>query len=119
MDLAAAPLRITSAAKVPATRHKIRRLVEPLLDTERAADVELMVSEAAGNAWLHGTGPVTVAVSCTATTVRVEVSDQGPGFEVARRVDHGRGLTIIGALADRHDLERAGGTTRLWFELDL
>lgn len=119
MDLAAAPLRITSAAKVSATRHKIRRLVEPLLGAEKAADVELMASEAVGNAWLHGTGPVTVAVSCTATTVRVEVRDQGPGFEVARRVDHGRGLTIIAALSDRYGLDRAGGQTCMWFELDL
>lgn len=118
MDVAASPIRITSAAKVPAARHRIRRTASPLVGSDRARDVEVMVSEAIANAWLHGTGDVTVDVTCTASALRVEVRDHGPGFAVAGRVDHGRGLAIIAGLADRYGLDRADGCTRLWFEVD-
>ena len=118
MDVAITPIRIVAAAKVPSARHKIRRIAERLVGADRAGDVEVMASEAVGNAWLHGTGDVTVTVTCTPVSLRVEVCDQGPGFAVAGRVDHGRGLTIIAALADRYGLDRTDGRTRLWFEVD-
>ena len=119
MDLATTPLRVASAAKVPAIRHKVRRFAEPLVGAGRARDVELAAAEALANALLHGTGPVTLTASCADRVLRVEVRDQGPGFAVARRVDHGRGLAIVAELADRYGLDRADGFTRQFFEVDL
>jgi anti-sigma regulatory factor (Ser/Thr protein kinase) len=118
MDLAIAPIRVLSAAKVPAARHKIHRIAATVVTQERADDVELMVAEALGNALLHGRGGAFVTVTVTATVLRVEVRDHGPGLAVARRADHGRGLTIINALAARWDLITDEGGTRLCFEVN-
>ncbi len=55
-------------------------------------------------------------------TVRVEVTDAGPGFAVRPRVagqdpESGWGLYLVDALSDRWGTER-GGRTRIWFEID-
>ncbi|GAA3953356.1 hypothetical protein GCM10023085_39740 [Actinomadura viridis] len=89
-------------------------------DAEVLDDIELMTSEAVANAVLHGSGPVRVTVATDGRRVRVEVRDGGPaGDERADpdrcRLDHGRGLAVIDALAAEWALERSPGDTRLWF----
>jgi len=118
MDLVAAPLRVTSLAKVSTARHKVRRITLPLVGADAADRVELLVSEGLTNALLHGHGTATVAVSCQGQGVRVEVRDDGPALKVVGRVDHGRGLTLVGALASRWGLDRADTGTCFWFEVD-
>lgn len=119
MDLQAAPIRLTSPAKVRAARRRIRRLAAPLVGDETAYSVEVMASEAISNALIHGHGAPTVTVVADGKCLRVEVHDEGPGFVVAGRTDHGRGLAIVDALADRWAMVRDGDGTCLFFEVDL
>lgn len=118
MDLPTKPLKVTATAKVPAARHALHRLAALVLTADAAGDVELMASEAITNAILHGLGGATVTVDCTEKAMRVEVRDDGPGFLVAGRVDHRRGLTLIDALADRWGLVIDETGTCLFFEVD-
>lgn len=118
MDLAIAPLPVTTAAKVPAVRHKVRRLAATFVDADAADDVELMLAEGLANALLHSLGGVTVTVTVDEKALRVEVRDLGPGLRVARRTDHGRGLTIIGQLAADWNLAIDDAGTCLWFEVN-
>src|SRR3954470_15282986 len=88
--------------------------------------VGLLVSELVTNAVRHGgAGPsntVSVRLDSSPDRVRVEVKDEGPGFEprVGRRIDpveDGFGLTLVDQLADRWGVEvEAGG--RVWFGID-
>lgn len=119
MDLPTAPIRLTSPAKVRAARHRIRRLAAPLVGDEAAYSVEVMASEAISNALIHGHGTASVTVVCDEKVLRVEVRDEGPGFAVAARTDHGRGLAIVDALADRWAMVRDGDSgTCVFFEVD-
>lgn len=118
MDLAIAPIQVTSPAKVPAARHKIHRFAAALVPPTVADDVELMAAEAIANALVHGHGGAAVTVAVLENALRVEVLDHGPGLAVAARVDHGRGLTIIAALASRWGTDTGDTGTCLWFEVD-
>jgi anti-sigma regulatory factor (Ser/Thr protein kinase) len=89
---------------------------ETLLD-----DVELMAAEAVANAILHGSGLVTVDVATDGRWLRVEVVDDGPAQSDPHgrpRLDHGRGLTVVDALADEWGLDQTSRRTRLWFVVD-
>ncbi|MFG2087467.1 MULTISPECIES: ATP-binding protein [unclassified Spirillospora] len=89
---------------------------ETLLD-----DVELMAAEAVANAVLHGTGLVSVTVFTDGRRIRVDIADDGPARQPRhdeRRLDHGRGLTVVDALADEWGLDQSPRRTRLWFVVD-
>ncbi len=118
MDLATRPLKVSTPAQVHAAHHRIRDLAGKLLDADTAHSVHVMASEAMTNGILHGHGSVTVTVSASPASLRVEVRDDGPALKVAGRVDHGRGLTLIAALAARWDLTVGEAGTCLWFEVD-
>jgi anti-sigma regulatory factor (Ser/Thr protein kinase) len=118
MDLATKPLKVSTPAQIHAAHHRIRDLVARFLDADTAHSVHVMASEAMTNAVLHGHGTVTVTVACSPSSLRVEVRDDGPALKVAGRVDHGRGLTLIAALAARWDLTVGEAGTCLWFEVD-
>ncbi len=86
------------------------------LSPEAAEDLVLCVHEAASNAIVHGHREdesllVEIAVEAVPGGLQVEVSNQGPGFDVAATLDslaaaddqpRGRGLRIIETLADEH-----------------
>lgn len=112
------PLRVTAPSRVPAARHAIRQFATAAIDATAAGDIELMASEAISNALVHGRGGADVTVICSEKTLRVEVRDHGPGLLVARRVDHGRGLDIIGEFAARWGLVTDDHGTCLFFEID-
>ncbi len=107
-----------------------RALVERALrdaPAERAWDAEVLVSEVVTNAVLHGQpeggGPLRLTVEADERRLRVEVEDGGPGIEDAQRdlpeptATSGRGLAIVGGLADRWGVGRL--PSRVWFELEL
>jgi serine/threonine-protein kinase RsbW len=107
-----------------------RALVERVLrdaPSDRAWDAEVLVSEVVTNAVLHGTpdpdDPPRMTVEADADRLRVEVQDGGPGIEEPERAlpdptaTSGRGLALVGGLADRWGVERL--PSRVWFELEL
>lgn len=89
-------------------------------------DLRLLVSELVTNSVRHarggGPGHVRLEVGLGARTLRVEVADQGAGFEPrprfpGQRKDSGWGLYLVDRLADRWGVVRDPGT-RVWFEID-
>jgi anti-sigma regulatory factor (Ser/Thr protein kinase) len=88
---------------------------------ESLETARLLVSELVTNGILHGGAgrPVDVSIEHADGTVRVEVSDRGPGFAPRPRLPDetgGWGLYLIDQLADRWGVAR-DGCTRVWFEL--
>ena len=88
--------------------------------------VRLLVSELVTNAVKHGSGApsqtVQVRLDCSDQCVRVEVTDEGPGFDPGprRRIDplqDGFGLALVDQLTDRWGVEVDRGAC-VWFEID-
>jgi anti-sigma regulatory factor (Ser/Thr protein kinase) len=80
-----------------------------------------MTAEGVANAILHGSGLISVTIETDGRRLRVEVSDDGPAATDPNeppRLDHGRGLTVIDALADEWALDQSPRRTRLWFVVD-
>jgi len=95
------------------------------LDPVLAQDLRLLVTEAVKNSVQHaGVGPddsIGLKISVKPEIVRIEVTDEGPGFEPdASRPDEdevsGWGLFLIDQLADRWGVVQENGTT-VWFEV--
>jgi len=105
------------------------RLALDNLDTELdpvlAQDLRLLVTEAVKNSVQHaGVGPedsIGLRIEVRPELVRIEVTDQGPGFEPdASRPDEdevsGWGLFLIDHLSDRWGVRQQEGTC-VWFEV--
>ena len=97
-----------------------------LVSTATLTDIQLAVSELVTNAFQHGPGGDTalrMAVLATDDVVRVEIGDVGDGFDpgvleqLPITAGRGKGLQIVGSLADRWGVARGSGTT-VWFEVD-
>jgi len=104
-----------------------REMVESLEDLSRPArdDIALLVTELVGNSLRHaGLGPdegIRVRIARQRGSVRVEVTDPGPGFSPGRdrpgrSQTSGRGIYLVEQVADRWGVERTGETC-VWFEL--
>jgi anti-sigma regulatory factor (Ser/Thr protein kinase) len=93
--------------------------------TSFAEKVALITSELASNAVLHARTEFTVRVDSTDRTVRIAVFDHGAEMPVDRGFDEsavtGRGLSIVGALAERWGVEPVvdGAGKWVWAELQL
>ncbi|TDE32569.1 ATP-binding protein [Actinomadura sp. 6K520] len=98
------------------------RAAKVITDGTLLDDVELMAAEGVANAILHGTGIIAVTVATDGRHLRVDITDDGPAQDDPRaaepRLDHGRGLTVIDALAAEWSLEQSPRRTRLWFIVD-
>ena len=86
--------------------------------------VALLASELVANAVRHaGARTVAIRYEVTPAVVRVEVLDEGPGFNPA---DHhpvagrpgGWGLHLVDEMSSRWGVAGTGGGTRVWFEVD-
>lgn len=95
------------------------------LDAEVVDDIKLLVTELITNACRYGSdgGPIALELALDGTSVRLSVTDGGPGFEAevedSRPAEEsGRGLIIVDALADRWGIDSSSGTC-VWAELDL
>ncbi|MDP9383851.1 MAG: ATP-binding protein [Actinomycetota bacterium] len=116
------PRGLDSAA---VARHALNGL-EGRLPADQLGDVRLLVSELVTNAIRHAElgdqGAVRLVVTVADSTVRVEVRDDGRGFEVAEAPTDperspGWGLFLVETLADRWGVEQGDGAL-VWFELD-
>ncbi|MGH9012028.1 MAG: response regulator [Acidimicrobiia bacterium] len=84
--------------------------------------VTLLVSELVTNAVIHAGSEVEVMVRLTATAARIEVTDASAQAIAPRDAtseeDSGRGLALVGNLAQRWGVRRApGGGKTVWFEV--
>jgi anti-sigma regulatory factor (Ser/Thr protein kinase) len=87
-------------------------------DTHRAA--ALLATELINNAVLHGCGEeIRFEVTAEDSRLRVEVADDGDGFDPAQRTERedpgGWGLGVVDAISD--DWGMYQGSTHVWFEL--
>jgi anti-sigma regulatory factor (Ser/Thr protein kinase) len=105
-----------------------RRALEALgaqVSTQTLEDLRLLVSELVTNSVRHaGLGEsqtIELKVKILPDVVRVEVNDQGSGFEptprsAASEDQSGWGLFLVSRLSDRWGVS-SDGVTRVWFEL--
>lgn len=117
-------LRPTPGA-VPDARTALESLGEEV-SPQTLEDLRLLVSELVTNSVRHaGLGSsqtIELKVKLWAETVRVEVNDQGGGFEPSPRTarsedESGWGLYLVSRLSDRWGVT-SDGVTRVWFEVD-
>jgi anti-sigma regulatory factor (Ser/Thr protein kinase) len=108
---------------IPQARHALDG-VHVELGEQHHRTAALLVSELVSNSVRHSNasnGVIELVVCASPSVVRVEVSDDGEGFEPppVRNDDAetGRGLGLVEELADRWG-RRAGLRTSVWFELD-
>jgi anti-sigma regulatory factor (Ser/Thr protein kinase) len=119
-------LWLDSSDQAPA---RARRAIEhsATLLGNRASDVLLLTSELVTNSVRHAGNTihgVEVAITLSAKTVRLQVTDDGEGFDipqppaVAKEELFGRGLVIVDKLADRWGMQRLQeGRTSVWAEM--
>ncbi|MFJ2741402.1 ATP-binding protein [Streptomyces sp. NPDC087440] len=110
---------------VPTARQFVTRALVEWACIERADDILLCVSELVTNALLHGVPPgrgllLRLALDPVEARLRIEVHDSGDGDVVAAPLDpereEGRGLTLVGLLADTWGVgERSPGKV-VWCE---
>ncbi|MCF3135973.1 ATP-binding protein [Streptomyces olivochromogenes] len=117
---------------VPGAVSALRRQVRALLDDWRVSpeivdDSLLVVSELLTNAIMHAVPPAELRLSWDRrdglSTLRIEVTDGGPVLAPGQSLlgidpdEHGRGESIVHALATRHGIRvHPGGVTR-WADL--
>lgn len=108
----------------PACRRLVAHAVT-LWGCEEVADaVAVVTGELVANAIEHGEAPVfRLAVARpSATRLRVWVTDRSKKVPEARQAstedEHGRGLVLVGALADRWGVEPTRWGKRVWAEFD-
>lgn len=100
-----------------------RLLVKEGLDPDLDHTVCLLVSEVVTNAIRHAGMDdgqrIVLAARLADDWARIEVRDQGPGFDPAVRHDaSGFGLRMLDMLASRWGVDREEKATRVWFEVD-
>jgi anti-sigma regulatory factor (Ser/Thr protein kinase) len=117
-------LRPTPGA-VPDARRALDVLDEQV-SAQTLDDLRLLVSELVTNSVRHaGLGEaqtIELKVKLLPEAVRVEVNDQGTGFQPTPRSAQGDdqsgwGLYLVSRLSDRWGVT-SDGVTRVWFELD-
>ena len=102
--------------------------LEGALATQVYMDLRLLVSELVTNCVRHARlspgDPIRLRVRRSEGMLRVEVTDPGPGFEPESEQSAGGetggwGLFLTERLADRWGVDRDGGLTTVWLEMDL
>lgn len=120
----AEPRRLAFPADPRCVAEARHHALEALAELPRVAEIaSLLVSELATNALRHTRGGFQLVVDLTPAHVRIEVHDTSPTAPLPRRPDAdeggGRGLLIVGSLADAWGVERWPDGKAVWFELSL
>jgi serine/threonine-protein kinase RsbW len=116
-----------SQQSAAAARHTVNGAITRFVDSSLAENVQLLVSELVTNCLRHARltdgGWIELNLELSPARVRVEVVDQGIGFEVPdivrERSDQmaGWGLVLVNRLAKDWGVVN-DGSTKVWFELD-
>ena len=112
----------TADREAPGRARLALRAVRGYLDHEISDDVRLLVSELVTNSLRHtGTSGIRLEVWGSDEVVRVEVVDDGVGFDLPGTPQPGQvsgwGLFMVDRITDRWGVDTAG-ETRVWFEFD-
>lgn len=104
-------------------RRAVREALAGTPHEPRCDDTQLAASELVTNAVLHGHEPISLRLTWSDATVRVEVRDASSLSPTFNMLDPaavtGRGLLLVVSLADRWGVEpQAEGGKAVWFELD-
>lgn len=116
-------LALAASSSAPKqARHAIVDLLATSGRTDLSADATLLVSELVTNAVVHAGGPITISAAYIDSTLRVEVRDTDPPPlpdlptpSVSDRA--GRGLHLVGLLADRWAVTPTADGKTIWFEV--
>jgi anti-sigma regulatory factor (Ser/Thr protein kinase) len=111
------------ARSIAGARQMVRSMTAPC-GREVADTAELLTDELVTNAVRHGGGRFSVTASIEPHRVRVAVTDRSTMtpltvYRPGHRLDHGRGLTTVDALASNWGVERHEAEKQIWFEIDL
>ncbi|MGO1316902.1 MAG: ATP-binding protein [Cellulomonadaceae bacterium] len=113
-------------AIAPARRWAAERLRASGVTGHTLDVLVLLVSEVVTNAIVHARPPVTLHLSLSSGTVRVEVGDFAREVPVVKRpspsADGGRGVALIDTLASRWGTTlqpESGALKSVWFEIAL
>jgi signal transduction histidine kinase len=116
-------LRLTANQGAPAEARSALRYLHPEIPVELMQVVLLLTSELVANSVRHA-GTRLVAVHCEALPqhVRIEVTDDGPGFLPEPRAPDrvspgGWGLHLVDELSSRWGVVDGRGV-QVWFEID-
>jgi serine phosphatase RsbU (regulator of sigma subunit)/anti-sigma regulatory factor (Ser/Thr protein kinase) len=106
---------------VPAARRFVRQALDGV-PVSTIEDAELIVTELATNAVLHGRSPATLRVGQLSGCIRVEVEDSGRDLPIRMRSSYeamtGRGLGMVAALATSWGIDPgSSGGKIVWAEL--
>jgi anti-sigma regulatory factor (Ser/Thr protein kinase) len=114
-----------SLPAVPAAVSEARSVVRlslALTDDDVVDLVVLLADEVVTNAVVHGEGPIDLAVEANAERVKVMVGDRSEVRPIPRRAaryaEHGRGLSIVEAIASRWGISATKVGKSVWFEID-
>lgn len=110
-------LQVESTVQAPGLSRShlapMRDSLEPCYD-----DVLLLVSELVSNSVRHSlSNEIDVSVRANGKRIRIEVSDDGPGFTQEAPRGDGLGLTLVEKLSDRWGLT-SGERFTVWAELN-
>ncbi len=106
---------------VTQARHFVAEVLEGRAADDTSEAAQLMVSELAGNSIRHARTGFSVGVEITSSSVRVDVSDTGPGQPSLQARDplgpSGRGLRIVKDLSEQWGIDISDDTKTVWFLL--
>lgn len=106
---------------VSEARSVVRLSLEPI-DGDLVDLVVLLADEVMTNAVVHGVGPIDLAVDANEERVKVMVGDRSVIPPLSRRApryaEHGRGLSIVEAIASRWGVSPTDVGKSVWFEID-
>lgn len=110
-------LQVESNTDAPSLSRSHLRSMKSTLEP-RFDDVVLLVSELVSNSVRHGSSNgIAIKVIARDGQIRVEVTDDGPGFSVTDPRGDGLGLAIVEKLADRWGMKDGRQKFTVWAEL--
>jgi anti-sigma regulatory factor (Ser/Thr protein kinase) len=114
-------LRISSAESLCDVRDRCRQALERWAwpNGEDVWDITMAISELVANAIIHGAMPVRAVLAIYSKEkgheVVFRVTDARPDIADTKRVDFGRGISIVRALVDQIGVDSAPNGKTVWF----